>query len=183
MQKIRTIPTLALALGLLVSAAVAAAAQDAGEAPTSGYFTGSAGQPAEIQPPTVEEEVPGGRQMEGVRFIDIPVEASDARISGLMSVASNGTGVPRDGGFSNIVSGRFRIVNDAGSWEGVGTSVFAVRDEQPVVDHETVQLIGQGAYEGLHAVLLWDFMGAEPVLHGVISELALASTPEVIAAS
>ena len=148
----------ALAVGLVAGATAGVAAQDDEPGAESVTFaTGSLGwPPAEIVPPEVVP-VPGGNDESGLMLIDIPVEFSDPRLSGLLTVWGNGTTRDFDDGRAWIESRSNRIVNDGGAWAGPGVLVRAFSDELGVgVGQESMLLTGEGGYAGLIAYLFLD---------------------------
>jgi len=65
-----------------------------------------------------------------------------------------------------VYSGRVRIENEDGAWSGVVDGYHA-----GTYSRESIRLVGEGAYEGLTAVLRWvgaPEVGADHVVDGVI---------------
>jgi hypothetical protein len=171
-----------VAVGLVAASAVGAAAQDPESSTRSvAYTTGFAGSPVSFVEPT-EESVPGGRQMRGLGYIDIPVNFSDARLAGLMSISANGAGQDFADGFANLESRTYRITNDDGAWTGSGDYIVAGGSEPPgFIEQESVVLTGDGAYDGLVAYLFIEFTSGNPELEAVILEVERAPYPEPVA--
>jgi hypothetical protein len=179
---LKTTLTMAIAVGLLAGSAVGVAAQDEeSEAPPVAYTTGTTGSPADGVEPT-EESVPGGRQMRGLGLIDIPLEFTDARLSGLFTISANGAGQDFADGIANLESRTYRLVNDDGAWAGSGDYIFAIADgSPPLINQESMVLTGEGAYDGLIAYVFVDFANEEPELEAVIVEVERAPFPEPVA--
>jgi hypothetical protein len=122
-----------------------------------------------------------GRQTE-MTFV-----SSDARLSGEVICAGNRE-VARDGSF--IENETFAIVNDDGRWIGQSTGLAVA---QPVPDplitngllappsgHEDFVLLrGEGAYEGLSALVDIDWTQQPPVGTGAILSGELPEAPEL----
>jgi hypothetical protein len=165
-----------VAIAMLAGTSIGAAAQDGAEDPTApAYFTGTSGEPAQVVEGEVTE-TETGNSMTGFQFLGIPFEATDPRISGTLDIAANGSGQGVPEGFARLESRTYRIVNDAGSWSGTGSNLFALQRDEPAIDVETFLLSGEGAYEGLSAYIVIDFMG-EPLVRGVILSQELATFP------
>jgi hypothetical protein len=177
----RTALVAAITIGLLAGSAIGVAAQgEESEAPRVAYTTGTSGRPADIVEP-IEESVPLGRQMSGFRLIDIPVEFSDARLSGLMTLSANGAGQDFADGYASLESRTYRIVNDDGAWAGSGDYIVAgVSDSSPFIVQESMVLTGEDAYEGLVAFVFIDQNSGQPILEAVIVEGERAPFPEAV---
>ena len=150
--------TAAITVGLMVSSWVGVTAQD--EEPAAepaAYATGTIGwPPAEIVEPEVEP-VPGGNDERGLMLVDLPVEFSDSRLSGLLTISANGTTRELTDGRAWIELRTHRIVNDQGAWAGSGTLVRASSDELGLgVDQQSMLLVGEDAYDGLIAYVFLD---------------------------
>ena len=158
MKGSRTILTAAIAVGVMVGSSMGVTAQD--EEPgtaSAAYATGTIGwPPAEIVEPKVEQ-VPGGNDERGLMLIDLPVEFSDPRLSGMLTISGNGTTREFEDGRAWIESRTHRIVNDDGAWAGSGYLVRATSDELGIgIDQESMLLVGEGGYEGLIAYVFLD---------------------------
>jgi hypothetical protein len=181
-ERTRTALITAIAIGLLAGSAVGVGAQDEeSEAPSVAYTTGTSGRFADIVEPT-EEPVSVGRQMRGFSLIDIPVEFTDARLSGLMTLSANGAGQDFADGYASLESRTYRIVNDDGAWAGSGDYIVAgPSDASPFIVQESMVLTGEDAYEGLVAFVFMDQASGQPALEAVIVEGERAPFPEPVA--
>jgi len=174
----------AITFGLLVGAAVSVAAQgEEPEASSVAYATGRSGEIAEVVQPTQGRAADGHRQWRGLRFVDIPLEFSDARLSGLLTISSNGAGEDFPDGFANLEPRTYRIVNEDGGWAGSGERMLAVRrgEPRPLINQETMVLFGEGDYVGLVAYVHIELANEEPELEAVILDIEMAPLPEPIA--
>ncbi len=182
MKTTRTALISAIAIGLLAGSAVGVAAQDEEtEAPPVAYTTGTSGSPADFVAPT-EELLPGGSQMSGLGLIDIPLEFTDARLSGLLTVSANGAAQDFVDGFAGLESRTYRIVNDDGAWAGSGDYILAGDSEAAhFIEQESMVLTGEGAYAGLIAYVFIEFTSEGPQLEAVILEVERAPLPEPVA--
>ena len=160
-MKLRTTTVSILALGLLAGSAVAVAAQDEGatEASTPVYLTATVGQPAEFVQGTYSDDA-----MQGEQWLDIPVDASDPRLTGLLDIVRNGVseGSPDDG-LAMLESRAWHLENDGGAWVGTGTSVDLIGSDGPLWLQEAVLLVGEGGYDGLVAYVTVDYLADEPL--------------------
>ncbi len=156
-QGSRTIPAAAVALGLMIGLSVSAMAQDEELAAPAAYATGAIGwPPAELIRPEVQE-VPGGTDELGLQLIDLPVDFSDPRLSGVLTISGNGTTRDLADGRAWIESRTHRIVNEDGAWAGSGYLVRATSDELGLgVDQQSMLLVGKGGYDGLIAYVYLD---------------------------
>ncbi len=120
MKGFRTISI--LAIGLLAGSTVGVAAQDeqAADLSTPVYFTWTAGEPASVNEGTFDESA---GELRGVVLEGIPIEASDARVSGLAYAAANGNQEVGTDSLAILESRSYRIVNDDGAWTGSSTFV------------------------------------------------------------
>jgi hypothetical protein len=131
-----------IAIGLLAGSAIGVASQDEGEA---AYVTGKLA-------------VDGGSCTEdNGEWNECPLtlEASDPRLSGAGSVRNAGLPLPGDEVFIVLVTQSLRIVNEEGAWTGGGWLYAVPSEEEGGVgrDEPTWVLTGEGAYEGLTAML------------------------------
>lgn len=177
----RTSLTALLALGLLVGSAVGASAQS-----TNGigqdYFTATTGEPADV---TVPEESRTDMEwgIDGLEFIDVPFEATDPRISGLMTAVGTGRGGITTGGQATVENRAIRITNPHGAWSGTATNILAFEGEEPVLDHTLAVLEGEGFYETLTAYFIVEPDGdGDYLTHGVIMSVDQPPQPELIPA-
>jgi hypothetical protein len=87
------------------------------------------------------------RSYRGSSRIDVPVEAGDARASGLFTWAQNEETI----GNVHAVSAEPRLVNDAGAWSGPWTGVLQLRKDRNGFRRQAAMVVlsGDGAYEGL----------------------------------
>ena len=123
--------------------------------------------------------------MEGLELHGIPIEMSDPRISGNLSMHAQGAGGGPFGedGFVNFDMKTFRIDNDGGSWEGEGVYLWVAEGEDEIaVDVETMLLTGSGDYDGLYAYVVTDWLNDEPKIRGIITSLEPAAFPEPVPA-
>ena len=154
MRGIKTVTISILALGLLAGSAVGVAAQEGGG---GAYVTGTIA-------------VSGGECTEAAVWNECPLslDASDSRLSGEGSVRNAGLPLPSDDVFIVLVTQSVRIANDEGAWTG-GGRLYAVPSEEEArgVDEPTWILSGEGAYDGLTAVLRAD-LGPDGSFGGVI---------------
>jgi hypothetical protein len=158
MRAIKTTTISILALGLLAGSAVGVAAQDEEAADPMApavFKIGFAGAPADVFDETVTE-TEQGLSVRNTGAIDIPVEAGDARASGLFTGPRNEEWAGRVG----VVSAQLRITNDAGTWSGPATGVLRLkapskREGGPAFNRSTTiaTLTGDGDYEGLTLIL------------------------------
>ena len=154
MRAIKTITISILSIGLLAGSAVGVAAQEEGE---GAYVTGAIA-------------IDGGECTEGEEWNECPLslDASDSRLSGEGAVRNAGLPLPSDDLFIVLVDQSLRVVNDEGAWTGGGL-LYAVPSSEDAIgtDEPTWVLSGEGAYEGLTAVLRAD-LGPEGSFAGVI---------------
>ncbi len=104
--------------------------------------------------PTITTEDGVTRYRGGETWTGIRVEASDPRLMGELSSTFDRDVHPGDIG---VVWGTMTITNDAGSW--TGTFIGPIRREDASVWPVMEQLTGNGAYEGLSAIILQDNRG------------------------
>jgi hypothetical protein len=180
-------PTLVAAttVSLLLGLTAAVAAQD--ETPdvqSVAYSTGTAGDPSEVVDPTQLAAPDGELQLRGLQLIDIPVRFTDSRLSGLLSISSNGAGRAFADGHARLEPRTYRIDNDDGSWTGSGERILAVsvRAPKPLINHESMVLLGEGSYDGLVAYVFIELANVAPELEAVVLDVEVASLPEPIPA-
>jgi hypothetical protein len=169
--------------GMLGSSAVSVAAQEPeSEVRTSVYSSGIAGDvPETIQGSQLQAE-DGHFQLRGLELIDIPVRFSDDRLTGLLTIASNGAGRNFTDGHARLEPRTYRIDNAGGAWTGEGERILAtsVREQRPLINHESMVLFGDGKYEGLVAYVFIELANGAPELEAVVLEIEMAPLPEPI---
>ena len=180
----RTVFTMAISIGLIAGSAAAVAAQDEeAEAPPAAYATGTIGwPPAELVEPDVEL-VPDGNEERGLMLIDLPVEFTDPRLSGMLTVSANGTTREFPDGRAWIESRTYRIVNDGGAWNGSGRLVrgFSEALGDQLFDEETMLLTGDGAYDGYIAFISVDALDDQAPVEALILAAEQPPLPEPVA--
>jgi hypothetical protein len=89
--------------------------------------------------------------------VDI-IEADDERASGLLTVAFNvdswGDPEAMDPEIIEVTAYSQRLVNDGGSWSGMGTAAVAAQGSSEPNGASMVTLTGESGYEGLTLILL-----------------------------
>jgi len=162
---IKTITISILAIGLLAGSAVGVAAQPEGEA---AYVTGTIA-------------FSGSECVEATGWVECPInlDASDSRLSGDGSWRTSGVPMQSEDAFVVLVSMSLRIANDEGAWTGDGLLYALPANEDPVgTDEPTWVLTGEGAYDGLTAVLRAD-LGPDGSFAGVIVGAEPPAAPPV----
>ena len=168
MRMIRTTTISILALGLLAGSAVGVAGQE-GEG--NAYVTGTIA-------------ISGGECTEAGEWNECPLslDATDSRLSGDGSVRNAGLPLPSDDLFIVLVAQSMRVANDEGAWTGGGLLYAVPSSDDPVgADEPTWVLTGEGAYDGLTAVLRAD-LGPDGSFGGVIVGAEAPAAPEPPAA-
>ena len=152
-----------IAIGLLAGSAVGVAAQ---EGDGNAYVTGTV---------TINECEEAGDWGE----CQLSLDASDARLSGDGSVRNAGLPLDSDDLFVVLVAQSLRVADEEGAWTG-GGPLYAVPMAEDAVgtDEPTWVLTGEGAYDGLTAVLRVD-LGADGSFAGVIVEAEPPVAPPV----
>ncbi len=127
-MRLRTITISILAIGLLAGSSVGAVAQDEAAASDVSYFTwDTAGPPEFLEDPAT-----------GLPLVTVQIEATDERAGGTASTIEDG-----------IVSAG-RLVNDGGSWVGMGRGVNAEDPDAGTGGRAWfTEYTGQDGYEGL----------------------------------
>lgn len=178
----RTSMAAVLAVGLITGSAAGAAAQDGS---TNGigqdYFTASMGRPADVMVPE-EERTDTEWSITGIEIFDVPFEATDPRISGLMTAVHNGSGGITTNGQATVENRAVRITNPHGAWSGTATTILTFEgDDEPVLNHSLAVLEGEGFYETLTAYFIVepDGNGGE-LTHGVIMSVDQPQQPDPI---
>ena len=160
MRAIKTIIISILTVGLLAGSAVGVAAQPPeGEA---AYVTGTV-------------TISGGEGDER----SLSLDASDSRLSGDGSINMAGLPMQSDDEFVVLVDMSLRVTNDEGAWTGGGLLYALPANADAVgVDEPTWILTGEGAYDGLTAVLRAD-LGPDGSFAGVIVGAEPPAAPPV----
>ncbi|MFV2063746.1 MAG: hypothetical protein ACC726_09565 [Chloroflexota bacterium] len=183
-MEIKSTLTAAITTCLLVASAVGVAAQgEESQGRSVAYTTGTSGEIPEVVQGTQQRAPDGHRQMRGLRIIDIPVEFSDPRLSGKLTIWSNGAGEDFPDGFTNLEPRTYRIVNQGGAWAGSGERILAARvgEPRPLINHESMVLFGEGSYAGLIAYVFIELANQAPELEAVILDIEMAPLPEPVA--
>ena len=172
-----------LAIGMLVGSAASVAAQDSS---TNGigqdYFTATTGEPADVVVPD-ETRTDMEWAIDDIEIIDVPFEATDPRISGLLTAVHTGRGGITTNGQATVENRALRITNPHGAWSGTATSILAFEGEEPVLDHSLAVLEGEGFYETLTAYFIVEPDGnGDYITHGVIMSVDQPPQPEPIPA-
>ena len=152
-MRLRTITTSILAIGLLAGSSIGVAAQDEGAASGAAYFTWDTAGPPEF---STDEN---GRDV-----VTVAIEATDPRASGTATNLEDG-GQVDDGGWGyNVLVSAVRLVNDGGSWVGMGRGANArdTDDEDAGGRAWLTEYAGEGGYEGLTMYTFRMGTGAEP---------------------
>ena len=141
MRAIKTTTISILAIGLLAGSAVGVAAQDEGAASDVSYFTwDTAGPPEFSEDPAT-----------GLPVVTVQIEATDERAGGTATTIEDG-----------IISA-VRLVNDGGSWVGMGRGVNASDPEAGTGGRAWfTEYTGQDGYEGLTMYTFRVGFGGEP---------------------
>ena len=175
----------ATSFGLLVGSMVGVAAQDEeSDVQSVAYATGTAGDPQAVVEPTLRQTSDGQLQIRGLRLDDIPVRFTDPRLSGLLTISSNGAGRDYADGHARLEPRTYRIDNDGGAWTGSGERILAlsVARPRPLINHESMVLFGEGGYDGLVAYVFIELANEAPELEAVILDVEMAPLPDPIAA-
>jgi hypothetical protein len=184
-MKMRSLLIAGIAIGALVGSAGAVTAQDEpSEVRSVVYSTGTAGDVPETIQPTQLQAPDGHFQLRGLQLLDIPVRFTDPRLSGLLTISSNGAGRNFSDGHARLEPRTYRIDNRAGSWTGEGERILALSLDQaaPLINHESMVLFGDRAYVGLVAYVFIELANGPPELEAVVLEVEMAPLPEPVAA-
>lgn len=182
-MKTTSVRIAATVIGLIVGSMIGVAAQDEDpEVQSVPYATGIAGQPRSAIDPTQRVTPDGELQIRGLQLGDIPVQLSDPRLSGRLTISSNGAGRNFPDGHARIEPRTYRIDNNGGGWSGAGERVlaFSVRQPTPLINHESMILQGEGGYAGLVAYVFIELAGATPELQAVVLQVEMAPLPDPI---
>lgn len=176
--------TAVLLIGLAVVPGGVAAQDDEPVVERMAYSTGIAGDVPETIDPTQLDAPEGELQFRGLQLLDIPVLFTDARLTGRLTISSNGAGETFADGFARIEPRTYRIDNDGGSWSGSGERILAVSAGQirPLINHESMVLFGSGSYEGLVAYVFIELANSNPELEAVVLDVEMAPAPDLIPA-
>jgi hypothetical protein len=183
--KIKSTLIAATSIVLIVGSMVSATAQE--EEPdvqSVAYATGTAGDPQAVVEPTLRRTSDGQFQIRDLRLDDIPVRFTDSRLSGMLTISSNGAGRDFVDGHARLEPRTYRIDNDGGAWTGSGERILALSAHQPrpLINHESMILLGEGEYQGLSAYVFIELAGERPELEAVILDVEMAPSPDPIAA-
>lgn len=139
-----------------------------------------------VSPGIIEADGSGPAYVEHGRTIDMTWVASDPRLSGEARCTGDRHINPDGSGF---VTETFVIVNDTGRWVGTSTGLRVARPPDFVIGsgllppgpgyQEFVLFEGEGAYDGLTAVVDIDASGGMPVVDGIVFQGALPTAPEL----
>jgi len=183
-MKSRSMLIAGIVLGVLAGSTAAVIAQDEpSEVRSVVYSTGTAGDVPETIQGTQLQAPDGHFQLRGIELIDIPVRFTDPRLSGLLTISSNGAGRNFTDGHARLEPRTYRIDNPAGSWTGEGERILALSLDQPgpLINHESMVLFGDRAYAGLVAYVFIELANAAPELEAVVLQVEMAPLPEPIA--
>jgi hypothetical protein len=184
-MRTRLFPTSLLTLSLALAGTATALAQDT-SADKAGdfYSTGAAvGEMAGVVEPTVETPTDGVRQMRGLSLVGIPIEMSDPRVSGQLTISANGSGGDFEHGFANIESRTYRLENDGGVWTGSGQAIESGTEDGPLLSLETAILAGADGYDGLTAFMFTEGVETGRDLQIVVIENEVPPAPEPVPAT
>jgi hypothetical protein len=137
MRTLKSGLTTVIAIGLLAGSAVGVAAQD--EDPLA---------PAYV-------EFTSGWPVDEPLLLEVEVAASDPRVSGLLTVASDNDGPNAELGAEGLdvklTVYQVRLLNDGGSWTGTGQRIGGGPEIEDVPPRDVGMwtLVGAGDYEGL----------------------------------
>jgi hypothetical protein len=124
------------------------------------WVAGTVG-PSTFQPPSRTTTV-DGVVSEFFNTTDMPIEMSDPRLSGTLSQVYTLVKHPVAGDDNlRVFTGRYRIENEGGSWEGSNAGMERGSGPWRTVT-DTGVLVGSGAYEGLTAYLVFDWTYSLP---------------------
>lgn len=143
-------------------------AQEVADSMAPAYFSLTRGAASESVDGVVQDtDGDGLPELRGQVEVDVPVEASDARASGLWTFTVNADLVGAGGGVVGVDTRSNRLVNDDGAWTGTGTAISAFGEDGDFVAGLTV-LTGEGAYEGLSLIISQSFEDGVESYWGVI---------------
>ena len=173
MRTIRTLTTGLATLTLLATTTLGVAAQSPIRVSMEPVFvTGTVdGDPVWVD--GKRTDVDGVTQTRGVSWTGSTVTSTDTRLAGAMSYTGNWDVYPGD---LHLEAAIIAISGEQGGWSGTSTDFLA---DTPGTDLQTIQLVGNGVYEGLSAYLVVDSSGPTPTFKGIIFP---GTTPKVPAA-
>ncbi len=153
MRTLRPLLAGMVSVGLVASLSLTVVAQETETDPMApAYFTFTRGMASKSIGGEVEAiDGDGFPVLRGQMEVDIPVEASDPRASGLWTFALNADFVEAAGGTVGMDTRSNRLVNDDGAWRGTGTAISAFVEDGDFAAGLTV-LTGEGAYAGLSLI-------------------------------
>jgi hypothetical protein len=135
-----------------------------GAAWVTGTLTGACTSPVGGRAGSPEVTVEEGVTRSSSYYPTMSITMSDPRVSGCFGVIYNQDtydGAAGDLPMFTVGSGTYRLVNEAGSWEGPNIFLNEGSSGTATVS-DTGVLVGSDAYEGLTAFLVFDFK-ANPV--------------------
>ena len=138
-----------IAIGLTASLAWGVAAQDATNDPVR--FTARFLPSSSVRNGTVET-VGGHIESRGQAWAPAIGDMSDPRLDGRLTYSSNVDAYGAPGEDLSLGMATYRIETDEGAWEG--STPFLDTDDSPT---STIVLTGEGAYDGLYAVMGTDW--------------------------
>jgi hypothetical protein len=177
-----------LTIALLTGSAIAVSAQDDAadvDLTTTTFVTGTLGELEQTEGVFSEEgNVSQGR---GYSWAG-PIETDDPRLTGLVTIVSNGAIRLDDGAYGQVDlrSSEYRIENDDGAWAGPATAFSYPLDggvrESGQISQDTVVLTGEGSYDGLTAYLVIDYTVVPATLEGTAFAGEMPPAPEPVSA-
>ncbi|MGD8486934.1 MAG: hypothetical protein PVH07_09885 [Chloroflexota bacterium] len=182
MRTLRLMLASAVIHALAVGTAGIAIAQDEEDVPvTATQVTGEATGTRTVSPPT-------GSEVDGVwhdrdLVFEHDIEWSDPRLPSLMRGQENQNWhvLPDDSGAVTFVT-NIRLEGESGAWTGAEYGLGEMSDEGLVLQPRMMLLTGEGAFEGLSAVLQRQHevitAVSSPVFEGYIFEGGLPPMPE-----
>lgn len=166
-----------LAIGLLAGSAVGVAAQDEQASPVEFSATWEFGP---VIRTGTSEAADGAIRERGWAWQPSAISAAtDPRLEGSLSIAANSDDYGARGG-PQVWHYGFRIENEEGAWQMLPTASLTYPDGE--VSPTVGIFVGEGAYEGLHAVFEHQTDGETGVweLRGYVIEGELPPAPEPV---
>jgi hypothetical protein len=182
-RRFQSVCATALALGLLAGTSAAVSAQSAPPSELSTYVTGIRVGSEDVQWADPVIDAAGVTHFQGNRIVQT-IEWSDPRLPSTMILDGN-TDVYGDVATltgSAVFTGTILLQDDEGSW--TGTQVGYWPPDAMLMTMVTLE--GQGAYDGLSAILSQSYADAQaqqddvPSWKGVIVEGALPPYPDAV---
>ena len=137
-RAVKTTTISILAIVLLAGSAVGVAAQETDPMAPSTFIMQRAAEPGLATART------------GERIVDGPVESTDQRASGDLTLAVASAPVDVADGDGGVVQrNAVRLLNDGGSWVGTHRRFLTFPSDGPETVQFLGELVGEGAYEGL----------------------------------